>query len=102
METQFFFVLRERSTERLLPVNKVATRAEFGDGGPPRLFTRRQHAQQALDCWRQGQWHLTGDEDGCWPEPLLPKYNAEIAKRRQATEVDIVQMTLKETQPNLI
>lgn len=55
MEAQFFFVLRERSTERLLPINKVATRAEFGDGGPPRLFTRRQHAQQALDCWRQGQ-----------------------------------------------
>jgi len=89
-----FYVLRERSTRKLMPQVKVATRAEFGDHGPPRLFTTRHAASQALNCWRMGLWRLTGDEDGCWPEPSLWKGNAEIAARRQATDVDIVPMHL--------
>ena len=101
MEALFFFVLRERATGRILPRNKCGTRAEFGDNGPPRLFTSRQAAASALSCWRMGLWRLTGDEDGVWPEPSLWSGNKEIAKRRFATEVDIVQMTLRETEPEL-
>jgi len=70
------------------------TRVEFEDGGPPRLFTTMAAPANVLACWRMGHWRLTGDEDGYYPDPALWKGNAEIAARRQATEVDIVLMRL--------
>lgn len=101
-EATFLFALRERATGRLMPFNRCGTRAEFEHGGLPRLFTTRQAAASALNCWRMGVWRLTGDEDGYWPEPSLRAGNKEIAARRSATEVDIVQMTLRETEPKLL
>ncbi len=89
-----YWVLRERATKLLMPRVKCGTRAEFTDTGPPRLFTTPGAAKQALDCWRMGLWRLTGDEDGCYPEPANWSGNAEIAARRRATEVDIVPMSL--------
>lgn len=93
-----FYVLRERETQRLLPTAKVATRVEFGDNGPPRLFTTKAAAGSALSAWRMGVWRLTGDEDGCWPEPAQWKGNNEVAERRKATVVDIVPMHLVPSQ----
>src|SRR5260221_7476836 len=93
--TPQYWALRERATKRLLPLHRIAmTRVEFGDSGPPRLFTSSGSAKQALDCWRMGQWHLTGDEDGLWPEPGMWKGNEEVKARRTATEVDIVPVRL--------
>jgi hypothetical protein len=92
--TDTYFVLQERSTKRLMPRVKCGSRAEFGDNGPPRLFTSTQAASSCLNCWRMGYWRLTGDEDGVWPEPALWKGNVEIAARRKATEVDIVAVRL--------
>lgn len=89
-----YYVLEEVATGRFLPVNKCATRAEFGDNGPPRLFTSPQAASSALNCWRMGLWRLIGDEDGCWPEPSMWKGNAEIAERRRAADVRIRRVAL--------
>lgn len=91
-----YWVLRERSTKRLMPQTKVHTRAEFEDGGPPRLFTSPQAASSALNCWRMGHWRLTGDEDGYYPEPADPTktWNREIIDRRKDVEIDIVPMRL--------
>lgn len=91
-----FWVLRERSTQRLMPRKPCQTRVEFGDAGAPRLFTSKNAASQALSCWRMGLWCLTGDEDGVWPEPSSWKGNVDIADRRRATEVDIVEYDLVE------
>lgn len=95
MKTRFF-VLRERETQRLMPLDKVATRAEFGDNGPPRIFTTYQAAAQALNCWRQGWWrhHVDsyGESDG--PMPSDSKASRAVAERRQATPVDVVPVEL--------
>jgi hypothetical protein len=91
-----YWVLRERATRRLLPVNKCGSRAEFEDKGPPRLFTSAQAASSCLNCWRMGHWRNDMDEygDGDGPVPSEAKYNIEIKARRQATEVDIVMVSL--------
>lgn len=91
-----FYVLQHAETKQLMPLDKVATRAEFGDKGPPRIFTTHQAAAQALNCWRQGWWrnHIDsyGDSDG--PMPSDSKASREVAERRQAMPVDIVPVEL--------
>lgn len=89
-----YYVLRERKTRRLMPAKRIPTRAEFEDTGPPRLFTTKAAAANALACWRMGLWRLQGDEDGYSPEPSTWKGNAEIAARRKAMEIDVVPMRL--------
>lgn len=97
MTGKTYWVLRETSTGRLLPTHRSAmTRVEFGDNGPPRLFTTKGAAANALACWRMGYWRLTGDEDGYYPEPSLLKGNEAIAARRKTTEVDIVEIGIVE------
>lgn len=92
-----FFVLRERETQRLLPTHRVAmTQVEFGDNGPPRLFTKKAAAASALAAWRMGHWRLTGDDDSVYPEPSFNKTNTARAARREAIVVDIVPVTLLE------
>lgn len=91
-----YYVLREKATGHLMPLTKVHTRAEFGDLGVPRLFRTSGAAKQALDCWRMGHWRLTGDEDGCWPEPPDPAkhWNADVIAARKDVEVEIAPMKL--------
>ncbi len=89
------FAIEDQATGRLLPLHRIAmTRVEFEDSGPPRLFTKRGHAQQALDCWRMGQWRLTGDEDGVWPEPRYGSANDERAAVRKAMDIKVVEFKL--------
>lgn len=97
MRRHLFWALREVSTKRLMPDNKVKTRAEFGDNGPPRLFTSQGAAKQALDCWRMGHWRQYGSGDGYeGPQPPDPTkaWNAGIIKRRKDVEVEIVLVRL--------
>lgn len=90
-----FFAIEDQATGRLLPLHRIAmTRVEFGDPGPPRLFTKRGYAQQALDCWRMGRWRLEGDEDGYSPVPGYGARNTEISERRKAMDVRVIEMEL--------
>ncbi len=91
-----FFVLEERATKRWLPRNKFGTRAEFGDSGPPRLFTRRAAASSALSCWRMGVWRLGGDEDGYTAMPPDPSkaWNAEVIAARKDVAVDVIEVSV--------
>ena len=89
------FAIEDQATGRLLPLHRIAmTRVEFGDPGPPRLFTRRQHAQQALDCWRMGRRRLEGGEDGYSPVPGYGSANDERAAKRKAMDIEVIEMEL--------
>lgn len=89
------FAIEDQATGRLLPLHRIAmTRVEFGDPGPPRLFTKRGHAQQALDCWRMGEWRLEGDEDGYSPVPYYGSANDARAAARKAMDIKVVEFEL--------
>lgn len=91
-----FFAIRNNATGQLLPLHRIAmTRVEFGDSGPPRLFTKRNHAQNALNCWREGRWRLTGDEDGYYPEPSIHPTNTTRSVERKAMDVSVVPVELE-------
>lgn len=104
MTQTVFFALQERETGRLMPASKYGTRTEFGDNGSPRLFTKKNAAAQALNCWRMGIWRLIGDDNGYMPEPPDPKqlWNTDTIARRQATEVDVVEMFVAVRSPRLL
>ena len=68
--------IREKHSQRLMPdVRGVGrTRVNFGDYGPPRLFTTIGGAKTALRMWCQGIWSSSRNyEDGHYyldlPEP---------------------------------
>lgn len=98
MSKPLFFVLREISTGRLLPADKVATRAEFDAPGPPRLFTSRQAASNALNCWRMGHWYHSvdsyGESEGPMPPDPAKPWAAKIIEQRKAVEVEIIGVRL--------
>lgn len=53
-----YWAIREKHTKRLMPDVKGVgrTRVNFGDHGPPRLFTTIGGAKTALRMWCQGIW----------------------------------------------
>jgi len=98
MTRPLFFVLRERSTKRLMPTDRVATRAEFDAPGPPRLFVSRQAAKQALNCWRMGHWRLEinsyGESEGPQPPDPSKQWNAVTIALRKDVVIDIIGVRL--------
>lgn len=54
-----YWAIREKLTERLMPVPyRGATRTEFSDHGPPRLFTTIGGAKTSLRMWCKGIWGM--------------------------------------------
>jgi len=65
------------------------TSASLSNRVPPRLFTTRSGAQQALDWWSEGVYFIGYDEDGI--------YDLNVSRRpeRDKGEMEILEVELK-------
>jgi hypothetical protein len=53
-----YWAIREKTSKRLMPIGSrgYASRTEFHDHGPPRLFTTIGGAKNSLNMWCMGYW----------------------------------------------
>ena len=105
-----WFIIRDKKTGKHLPCRtgrKASyTSLELTDERPPRLFSKRGHATQAMACWNKGVLTPkfvtpTEKQQASWGLQLLDtvgdrtnQYEVHPVKGREKTELEVIEITI--------
>lgn len=92
-----YYIIRNKLTGAMLPITRARnkTSANLSRKLPPRLFSRREAAQQALQWWLEGEWHCV-----CTPDSAYRPESWDLAVEKKVSRIpdtmEIVKVELKE------
>ena len=58
---KIYYIVKDRDRDLVLPYpykNKSRTTTDLTKNRPPRLFSRKGDATQAISWWKQGAWYI--------------------------------------------
>lgn len=114
MPTKTWFIIRDRTTGKHLPCRtgrKASyTSLKLTDERPPRIFSKKGHATQAMACWKAGvltpkfvkpnpdqsaNWGLTGiNASFLEGEERTNRYDVHEVAGRDKADLEVVEITI--------